>query len=115
MWCCGETSIIGIWGLVLTCETGLYPVEVESDAKVVVGWINDSKHYSSDVGLVIDAIRKLLRYNVSCSIKFVSRKANVVAHTLAKLTLSCEEDYVWLEDFPPCIWRHLLEDAPDCV
>ncbi|KAK3224802.1 hypothetical protein Dsin_004664 [Dipteronia sinensis] len=66
-------------GLVLACETGLYPVEVESDAKVVIGWINDSKHYSSKVGLVIDAIRKILRYNVSCFIKFVSRKANVVA------------------------------------
>ncbi|KAK3205088.1 hypothetical protein Dsin_019134 [Dipteronia sinensis] len=99
-------------GLVLACETGLYPVEVESDAKVVVGWINDSKHYSSEVGLVMDAIRQILRYNVSCSIKFVSRKANVVAHTLAKLALSCEEDYVWLEDFLLCIRRHLPEDAP---
>ncbi|KAK3225424.1 hypothetical protein Dsin_005286 [Dipteronia sinensis] len=83
-------------GLVLACETGLYPIEVESDAKVVVGWINDSKHYSSEVGLVIDAIHKILRYNISCSIKFVSKKANVVTHTLAKLALSWEEDYVWL-------------------
>ncbi|KAK3206989.1 hypothetical protein Dsin_021035 [Dipteronia sinensis] len=44
-------------GLVLACETGLYLVKVESDAKVVVDWINDAKHYSSEVGLVIDAIR----------------------------------------------------------
>ncbi|KAK3224771.1 hypothetical protein Dsin_004633 [Dipteronia sinensis] len=69
--------------LVLACKTGLYPVEVESNAKVVVGWINDSNHYSSEFR--------------------------------AKLALSCEEDYVWLEDFPPCIRRHLLEDAPGCV
>ncbi|KAK2651259.1 hypothetical protein Ddye_018748 [Dipteronia dyeriana] len=102
-------------GLVLACETGLYPVEVESDAKVVVGWINDSKHYSSEVGLVIDAIRKILRYNPSCSIKYVSRKANVVACTLAELALSYEDDYVWLEDFPPSIQRHLPEDAPGYV
>ncbi|KAI9194474.1 hypothetical protein LWI28_006350 [Acer negundo] len=61
--------------------TGLSPLEIESDAAVVVGWIVDSKRSESDMGLVVDSIRLLLQDLSSCVIKSIFRRANNVAYT----------------------------------
>ncbi|KAK2652073.1 hypothetical protein Ddye_011929 [Dipteronia dyeriana] len=53
-------------GILLARETGIVPIEIESDAAVVVGWISDSRQYKTEVGVVIDAIG-LLGYWASSS------------------------------------------------
>ncbi|KAK4852517.1 hypothetical protein QYF36_024774 [Acer negundo] len=42
----------------LAIDTGLVPLEMVSDAAVVVGLVNDMEDHASEIGLVIDAIRK---------------------------------------------------------
>ena len=90
----------------------LSPCRLESDAKVVVGWINSSKPLCSEIGSVIYDIRVLCNQVCCSSIEFVSRLANQVAHVLAKNSLSYVEDMFWLEEFPPCVGSLV---AAECV
>ena len=101
-------------GIQLACETGLVPLDLVSDATVVVSLVNDLKEHVSEIGLVVDAIRRLLVSLPGCELRYAPRSTNWVAHTLAKSALSSSEDYVWIEDFPPCICKFLLMDAPGC-
>ncbi|KAK3211835.1 hypothetical protein Dsin_016541 [Dipteronia sinensis] len=102
-------------GVKLDCETGLVPMDVESDAAILVGWITDSANYESEVGLVIEAIRLLMQGLSSCNLKFVSRKAIYVVHNLAKLALCNHEDQFWLENYPSCVRKYLPDDFATCV
>ncbi|KAK2662575.1 hypothetical protein Ddye_001149 [Dipteronia dyeriana] len=85
------------WGLLLAHLTGLTNVMPESDA-AVVDWINAGKVFYSEVGVVVDDIRRLLQCFSSSPVSYVSRKANSVAHHLATLALFSDDDHVWLED-----------------
>ena len=89
--------------LQLAIDSGLFPCCVESDAKVVVDWINSNKVLFSDIGSVISDIRRLCLQARCGSFLFVPRKANQIVHVLAKNSLSCDEDMFWLEEFPPCV------------
>ncbi|KAK2637819.1 hypothetical protein Ddye_025614 [Dipteronia dyeriana] len=84
---------------------GLEPVVSGTDVEVVAKWIVKSTKLDSDVGLVIAYILLLLN-NMRCrSVSYVPRKANQVAHLLAKMTLSNSEDYFWMEECPSCVCR----------
>ena len=102
-------------GLQLAFDTGLVPLDLVSDAAVVVGMVNDMKDHDAEIGLVIAAIRRMMVRLPSCVLKFAPRATNFVAHTLAKKALCSSQDYVWLEDFPPYIHRLLLMDVPGCI
>ncbi|KAK0597399.1 hypothetical protein LWI29_024899 [Acer saccharum] len=66
-------------GIQLACETGLVPLDLVSDVVGVVGLVNDTKEHASDIGLVIDAIRRLMRSLPSCELRFAPRATNLVA------------------------------------
>ncbi|KAK3206532.1 hypothetical protein Dsin_020578 [Dipteronia sinensis] len=89
-------------GLQLACDTGLAPVVAETDAAVVAKWISEKTQLYSEVGLVIADILTLVHSMRCCSVDYVPRKANQVAHLLAKMALSNLEDLYWMEDSPPC-------------
>ena len=57
-------------------------------------------------------IRELLLGHVGCVIVFVSRKANVFAHNIAKIGLSVVEDRYWMESYPPSVERFVQDDSP---
>ena len=80
-------------------NSGVVPVSIESDAAVVVKWINGGEYLCSDIGSIIVDIRNLLSHLCCASVAFVPRKANQVAHFLAKHAFHCVEDMFWLEDF----------------
>ncbi|KAK4846467.1 hypothetical protein QYF36_017550 [Acer negundo] len=99
----------------LACDTGLVPLDLVSDAAVVVGLVNDTKEHASEIGLVIDAIRRHMMSLPSCVLRFAPRATNFVAHTLAKKALVADEDCVWIEDFSHYVRKFLIADAPGCV
>ncbi|KAK3217704.1 hypothetical protein Dsin_011674 [Dipteronia sinensis] len=101
-------------GFLLASQTDFWRVEVESDAAVVVGWVNDGKVMESEVGLVVEDIKLLTNTMLFCTVNFVSRKFNRVAHCLTKLALSSNEDLYWLEEYPPFLTRFLVADCPIC-
>ncbi|KAK3198821.1 hypothetical protein Dsin_022236 [Dipteronia sinensis] len=89
-------------GIQLAIDSGLNPVIVESDAAVVVEWINGGDILYSEIGVIISNIKNLLQQIHCAAVAFVPRSANQVAHCLAKYALSCNEDRYWLEEVPIC-------------
>ncbi|KAK2650926.1 hypothetical protein Ddye_018415 [Dipteronia dyeriana] len=99
-------------GLLLATDIGVFSVEAEFDAATVVKWVVDGDLKNSDVGLILADIRSLM-YNFNfCSIGFVPRKANYVAHHLANMVFCLSEDCLWTEDYPSCVRGYLLKDHP---
>ncbi|KAI9180800.1 hypothetical protein LWI28_008283 [Acer negundo] len=96
-------------GLQLAIDSGLFPVTVESDAAVVVNWINEGLVPISEVGVFISDIKNLLQQIQFIAVSFVPRLANTVAHCLAKFALSCGEEY------PPCISLIVQAEAQTCL
>ncbi|KAK3222306.1 hypothetical protein Dsin_009331 [Dipteronia sinensis] len=59
-------------------------------------------------------IMEILDVMITClnpHILFASKKSNLVAHSLAKMALSNNEDMFWLESVPPCVEMLVLADA----
>ena len=102
-------------GLQLAVVSGLTPCMLESDAKVVIKWINDATPLCSEIGNVISDILVLQHLAQCVSIRIFHRKANHVAHVLVKNNISCVEDMFWLEKFPPCIGALITNECRGCL
>lgn len=46
------------------------------------------------------------------SLDYAPRKANVVAHNLARYAQNVREETVWFEDYPQCISHDVRADMP---
>ncbi|XP_035551702.1 uncharacterized protein LOC118349877 [Juglans regia] len=88
-------------------ELGLQHIILEGDSLSVVKAIQHKEDSWSDTRLVIRDIKIMLSKTRSWSVLHVHREVNVIAHHLAKFALSCQEDCILIEDYPPCI-QHLL-------
>ena len=70
-------------GLLLASDIGVFNMETESDAAVVVDWVAGADYLSSEVGLILADIRLVIQNQSFCSVRFVPRKVNSVAPKLA--------------------------------
>ncbi|TXG68118.1 hypothetical protein EZV62_009393 [Acer yangbiense] len=80
------------WGIDFTIDSRLVPDVVGSDALVVVDLVNSRRSCLADIGVVIQDICSCLRNARIKGVYFNPMKANVTAHTLAKLALSSKQD-----------------------
>ncbi|KAK2661322.1 hypothetical protein Ddye_007855 [Dipteronia dyeriana] len=95
-------------GLLFAKDAGLLPAVIESDAKTVVDLINVEAPSRADIGIVISDIVYFCKlYDIR--VVFASRSANVVAHTLAKVS-HVAEDLFFLEDYPSSVENFVLAD-----
>ncbi|KAK3230018.1 hypothetical protein Dsin_001899 [Dipteronia sinensis] len=90
-------------GISFAIYCGYDHLVIESDALGVVNMINSGTEISTDIGVIIGDIRCLIQNIPDARVKYVSRKANVVAHSLSKLTLTL---------FPPAVERCVQDDCP---
>ncbi|KAK3222758.1 hypothetical protein Dsin_009783 [Dipteronia sinensis] len=97
--------------LLFARDCGLFPVEIESNAAVVVGWIKDGSQACSDICLIITDICAQLPYLCCTAVEYVSRKANQVAHFLVKYALSIDNNCFWLEEYPLYIRHYVMADC----
>ena len=88
-------------GIHLALDSGLCPFQVETDSLSVVNLVIKGCPPLGDVGTVIGDILALLDTLPACSVIFAPRKANVVAHCLARLALSSDFDVFWSDFVPP--------------
>ncbi|XP_041025440.1 uncharacterized protein LOC121265838 [Juglans microcarpa x Juglans regia] len=84
-------------------DLGFQHVILEGDSLLVVKAIQIKEDSWSDSGLVVRDIKILLSKFLSWSVLHVHKEVNVIAHHLAKIALSCQEDCIMIEDCPPCI------------
>ncbi|KAK3229615.1 hypothetical protein Dsin_001496 [Dipteronia sinensis] len=108
-----EASAI-LRGMHVAVEADLLPAVLKSDAKWVVEAINDNRPSYADIGIIIkDIVDVMSEYAISVS--FISRKANMVAHALAKLAFVDDSSFIWKEEFPPCLNSVILEEIVDVM
>ncbi|KAK1577682.1 hypothetical protein Q3G72_023807 [Acer saccharum] len=99
-------------GLHFAFDTGLFPCTLESDAKVVVDLVNSRNVPCAEVGLIIGDICNFIVTHPGCKFVFVPRKANMVAHSLARLSLSYGSDLFLMEEVSYCVLPVVLGDCP---
>ncbi|KAL5784974.1 hypothetical protein ACOSQ2_007366 [Xanthoceras sorbifolium] len=92
-------SMVVLFGLQVAIELGFKDLEVETDAANVMHLVHGSSVPLSDRSLVYSFV------HIHCS-------ANRVAHPLAKLTLSVDQQIIWLEDYPSCVESSVTSDFP---
>ncbi|KAK1572375.1 hypothetical protein Q3G72_031792 [Acer saccharum] len=81
-------------------------------AAVVVKWIVDGSHLDSAFGAILEDIAVLRSLCGDMCVQFAPRKANQVAHALAKQALKNVDDFFWLEEFPLCAAHAVQADMP---
>ena len=82
---------------------------------MVVNLISSRCFPYSEVGLIIKDICLLCERTSVCRVEFTPRKANMAAHCLAKLSLSLDGNYFWMEECPPSVVPVVLGDSPNLV
>ncbi|KAL5749285.1 hypothetical protein ACOSP7_023888 [Xanthoceras sorbifolium] len=83
-------SMAVLFGFQVAMESGFKDLEVETDA---------ANSFVNDQSLVYSFVH-------------VRRSANRVAHQLAKLPLSVDQQIVWLEDYPSCVGSYVASNFP---
>lgn len=101
-------------GLRSAHESGLQIKFVESDASNAIKAINSGSPTGFEESIVVD-IRHYLSLLDNCSVLFVSRLRNMVAHSLPKLSLRSIADQYWLDDYPNCISDYVLTDTANLL
>ena len=90
-------------GINLARDLGLWEVEIESDAQVVVKAITDAASCPSFILKVVEGINVGLGSLRRWSVKHTSRQTNFAAHIMAREARCLHECHVWVEDTPPVI------------
>ncbi|KAK2645541.1 hypothetical protein Ddye_020736 [Dipteronia dyeriana] len=102
------TKAVAIFrGLVLAVNSGLLPLVVESSTKAVIDMINSGVAPQADIGVIIHDILSLLS-KFPISISFVSRRANIVAHSFAKLAIESVFYLFWFNLCLPSVESFVL-------
>ena len=75
--------------------------------------INTRNPTSAYIGLVVQGILACMQHGVVGTMSFVTRKANLVAHTHSKLALTIADDYFGLKNYPQCVEKFVPGDFQD--
>ncbi|KAK0577423.1 hypothetical protein LWI29_032829 [Acer saccharum] len=84
----------------------------ESDAEIVVKWVMEGGHGDTVCGMILADIDALRMASDVLIVACTPRKANQVAHGLAKQALKNCGDFFWIEEFPLCVARAIQDDMP---
>ena len=87
-------------GIELARDLGLWEVEFESNAQVVVKAVTGAEPGPSSIMKVVEGIRMGLSSFKFWSLNHIGRKCDNAAHILARTASSSIETHVWVEDTP---------------
>lgn len=87
-------------GINLAHDLGLWEVEIESDAQVVVRAITDAVLGPSSILKVVEGVKMGLGSFKHCLVSHASRQTNVVAHIMAREARGIHDCHIWVEDTP---------------
>nr|POE61666.1 hypothetical protein CFP56_50558 [Quercus suber] len=92
-------------------ETSFNCVIIESDSLGVVKAIQDSADSTCHIGHIIEDMKQLAKALKSYDFHHTKRKANQVAHTLARNAIHVDTVLTWLEEIPPYVSSVIHLDA----
>ncbi|XP_048493125.1 uncharacterized protein LOC125493684 [Beta vulgaris subsp. vulgaris] len=99
-------------GIKVAMEAGFLSFIIETDNTTVYHALKNKKTEASAFGLILKDIYLLLSSCVNISYSWVRREGNMVAHSLAKKSISMGELGVWLEDIPDDVGVFVKDDLP---
>ncbi|XP_042939506.1 uncharacterized protein LOC122274538 [Carya illinoinensis] len=105
-------ELLALWRAVTFClELGLTAVVFEGDAQSSIKEINSSDENCKWYGQILEDVKSILMDKSSWRVQYVSRKSNQAAHHLGKFALKyVEDEIVWMEEVPECIYSFIAAD-----
>ncbi|XP_059434317.1 uncharacterized protein LOC132167380 [Corylus avellana] len=82
---------------------GLEKVVLEGDAMEVVKVLRNEEVWLGSYGHVLQEAKQKLCQCMEWKVSHVHRQGNNVAHSLAKLALTIQQEILWTDNFPLCI------------
>jgi ribonuclease HI len=105
-----EAEAVGLRDAILWLgQLGLSDVHIELDCKLVVDSICDKNNNQAEFGNIIADCRSLLQQFTNFKISFVRRQANVVAHSLARVSILHARHHVF-DLIPSCITNLVMNE-----
>ncbi|MBA0752194.1 hypothetical protein Gogos_001054 [Gossypium gossypioides] len=99
----------------LSREMGFSHVQMEGDSQTTIVKINQVLPNYSDMGTYIDEIKIKASLFQHISFHHVDRRANMVAHMIAKERISLREDKFWVEELPAAAEAFLARDLSGLI
>ncbi|XP_017617862.1 uncharacterized protein LOC108462426 [Gossypium arboreum] len=96
-------------------EMGFSHAQMQGDSRTAIVKINQVLPDFSDMGTYIEEINIKASSFQHISFHHVDRRANMVAHMLAKVRMSIPKDRFWVEDLPAAAEVHLARDLSGLV
>ena len=96
-------------GLSFAHDSGFNISEVEGDSLNAIRAVTGLPS-PDHAGTMANDIRRLLALTGGGSCKYVPRSGNKVAHHLARMAYSVNDDCFWQEDYPPNIHKYVMAD-----
>lgn len=84
---------------IATCA-GLSSIIIESDSQVVVDFVNNRETSRTEINWIISEVQGRMKDFTAIKIQYTPRSCNVIAHSLARLTLENDESVVWISSYP---------------
>ena len=84
--------------------------KVETDCKQLVDKVIRDWEELSEIGHIVQAIRKDVKHPLCTRISHTKRMFNGPVHNLAKYACNLIEPRIWMEDGPTCIYLAILAD-----
>ena len=84
-------------------DMGFTSVILEGDALEVIKQITQSTEDLSDIGILVDECRSMVKTFNCCIVLHVNREANNMTHSLAKSVLVSKDLLYWIEECPPML------------
>ena len=94
---------------------GFMRVMMEGDALNIVNRIIRTTPNLSNIGLLVEEARTLMRRFQLCSTQCDRREANIVPHTLAQIALSLDNDLYWVDECPESVMALIANDYNPCL
>jgi hypothetical protein len=88
----------------LSHRLGLQNIVLEGDALEVVNVLRTEETWLGRYGHILQDAKHMLSQCREWQVNHVHRQGNAVAHGLAKLALNIQQEVVWTDNFPLCIW-----------
>ncbi|KAL0007228.1 hypothetical protein SO802_008730 [Lithocarpus litseifolius] len=98
-------------GINLARDLGLWEVEIESDAQVIVKAVTDADLGPSSIRKVVEGIKMGLGSFRHWSVSHIRRHSNNAAHIMARESRGTQECQIWVEDTPSVIANQIQLDV----
>uniref|UniRef100_A0A803Q5W8 Reverse transcriptase n=1 Tax=Cannabis sativa TaxID=3483 RepID=A0A803Q5W8_CANSA len=99
-------------GMLLAVQVPAIPYIIQANCTRMVNYIKADFQAKTDWGTLLEEVRDSPDFKHCFAVTHISRKNNLVAHSLAKLAISSNCNKLWLGNYPTCASAYIMADLP---